>query len=77
MKVKYCVTTATSGGVTKSGIFVWTGKSWRTAQLLYLVEETPAGVKPADHYKAFMKNHRDRQAARQAAYENFMKVMRS
>lgn len=76
MKTKYCVTTATLNGVTKTGIFAWAGKSWRTAQILYLVEETPAGTKLVDHYKAFMKNHRDRQAARQAAYENFMKAAR-
>jgi hypothetical protein len=57
-KTKYCVTTATSGGVTKTGIFTWIGKSWRTAQLTGLVKELPAGSNITAEYRAFMKSRR-------------------
>lgn len=57
-KIKFCVTTATSGGVTKTGIFTWTGKSWRTAQLTGLVKELPAGSDLTAEYRAFMKSVR-------------------
>jgi hypothetical protein len=55
-KIKYGVTTATSGGVTKTGIFTWTGKSWCTAQLTGLVKELPASANLPKEYRAFMKS---------------------
>jgi hypothetical protein len=60
-KTNYCVTTATDRktGHTATGIFTWTGASWRTASIQDLVKPLPASADLAKEYRAFTKSLRE------------------